>query len=152
MSEKFFEILRVLGFFFLVVTFCQFWSMSEGNEMEKSSSCSSVSDICVIEAGERLQGVVDKVDVYSWNASIISSNDSPEDSSETGVDVANGLFLRGSEELMGTVNEGGMSRDSFEVDSLCRLIEDKSATLLCCTWGRVNEGGTRSVSPKVDSL
>ena len=93
MSEKFFEILRVLGFFFLVVTFCQFWSMSEGNEMEKLSSCSSVSDICVIEAGERLRGVVDKVDVYSWNASIISSNDSPEDSSETGVDVANGLFL-----------------------------------------------------------
>ena len=54
--------------------------------------------------------------------------------------------------MTGTVNEGGMSTDSFEVDSLCRLIEDKSATLLCCTWGRVNEGGTRSISPKVDSL
>ena len=53
---------------------------------------------------------------------------------------------------MGTVNEGGMSRDSFEVDSLCRLIEDKSATLLYCIWGRVNEGGMRSISPKVDSL
>ena len=118
MSEKFFEIIRVLGFFFLVVTFCQFWSMLEGNEMEKSSSCSSVSDICVIKAGERLWVVVDKVDVYSWNASIISSNDSSEDSSETGVDVASGLFLRGSEELMGTVNEGGTSRDSCEVDSL----------------------------------
>ena len=113
---------------------------------------SSVSDICVIDAGERLRVVVDKVDVYLWNASIISSNDSPEDSSETGVDVAKGLFLRGSEELMGKVNERGMSRDSCEVDSLSRLIEDKCATWLCCTWERVNEGGTRSVSPKVDSL
>ena len=92
MFEKFFEMLSVLGFFFLVVTFSHFWSIAEVKEIEMLSSSNSVSDICVMDKGERLQLLVDKVDVYSWNASIISSKRSPEDSSEIGVDVVNGLL------------------------------------------------------------
>ena len=94
MFETFLEILKrddFLGqdFFLLVVTFCYLPSVSDDDVREKSvSSYSSVSDLCVMDAGERVGLLVlDKLDVYSLYSSRISSNDSPDDSSESGVDV-----------------------------------------------------------------
>ena len=57
--------------------------------------------------------------MYSLYASIILSNDSPEDSSDTGVDVASGrLPSGGGEELRhGNGNEGGITQGSPDVES-----------------------------------
>ena len=84
-------------FFFLVVTFCHLRSVSDDDVREKSvSSCSSVSGMCVMDAGERVGHLVlYKLDVYLLYASRISSKDSPDDSSESGVDVVTGFFIWG---------------------------------------------------------
>ena len=72
MFETFLEVLQCddfLGrgdFFFLVVTFGHLISVPKDDVREKSvSSCSSVSDMCVMDAGERVGLLVlDKLDVY----------------------------------------------------------------------------------------
>ena len=50
----------------------------------------------MMDAGERVGlMVLDKLDVYSLYASRISSNNSPDDSSESGVDVVTGFLISG---------------------------------------------------------
>ena len=100
MFETFLEMLKCIdllgrGDFFFLVTFCHLRSVSEDNVREKSvSSCSSVSDMCVMDAGERVGLLVlDKLDVYLLYASRISSKDSPDDFSESGVDVVTGFLI-----------------------------------------------------------
>ena len=82
-------------FFFLVVTACHLISVSDDDVREKSvSSCSSVSDMCVMDAGERVGLLVmDKLDMYLLYALMISCNDSPDELSESGVDVATGFLI-----------------------------------------------------------
>ena len=65
-----------------------------------------------MEEGDR-DGLLHKIlCVYSLYASIISSNDSPEDSSDTGVDVASGWLPSGGDEEVrgGNVNEGELDK------------------------------------------
>ena len=104
MFETFLEVLqrddflRRGDFFFLIVTFCHLISVSDDDVMEKSVSLySSVSNMCVMNTGERVGLLVlDKLDVYSLYALRISSNDSPDELSKSGVDEAKGfLILRG---------------------------------------------------------
>ena len=121
MFETFLEMLKCddfLGrgdFFFLFVTFCHLISVSDDEVMDKSiSSWSCVSDMCVMDAGERVGLVVlDKLDVYSLYASMISSNNSPDESSESGVDVATGFWISGGRGGIDIQSEGRRDKESF---------------------------------------
>ena len=121
MFETFLKMLKhddFLGqgdFFFLVVTFCHLRSVSDDDVREISVSlCSSVSDMCVMDAGERVGHLVlDKLDVYSLYASRITSKVSPDDLSKSGVDVATGFFILVGGGGIDIQSEGRRDKESF---------------------------------------